>query len=497
MHDGLRRIAQRLARDEDGIALVFALMACSVLALTTSALVLSSAANQSSASQSAQAKQAFALAQLSLAYAEGEVYSAARNHGTPAEGVQSLPAAAAHGKGSGAYGTSVAGDGHTWTMTGTGTVGNVIRTVSAKAYVPGAATTTDAGVWNYLYADSTATHSCSNSWDTLSGGTTVSVPILTRGDLCITGGSHFTGSQLEVGGKLTVQGGSNVGTSSTKITKLNVGGSPSTSACSNNGTAVTPGTSVCDGNHSAIYAQSVGTSLSVTPQMPSVDFQTAYDTQATAAKSGCPAGLFDNDAVLNDSVSNVATTLFEYSYYPTALSFDCHVGSYELKWQQTSTGSSAGTLTVNGTFYFDGSLTVGSGQSIQYTGQGSLYFTGGVTFGGGSSFCGIANCTSLWNPDQNGVIFVARCWKNSTGSSLIDPKCVYVTGGAKVQFGAYAATNYTIDGGTSNMGPVLANTLTVSGGSSTLVPFHTMPVGTPLNTTTNYLPADPPSGWSG
>jgi hypothetical protein len=44
---------------------------------------------------------------------------------------------------------------------------------------------------------------------------------------------------------------------------------------------------------------------------------------------------------------------------------------------------------------------------------------------------------------------------------------------------------------------VLANTLTLSSGASSLIPFHNMPPGTPLNTSNVYLPATAPTNWSG
>ena len=65
-----------------------------------------------------------------------------------------------------------------------------------------------------------------------------------------------------------------------------------------------------------------------------------------------------------------------------------------------------------------------------------------------------------------------------------------------VQFGSYVATDYRMRSG-SNMGPVLANTLTLTSGSSSLIPFHYMPPGTPLNTQHVYLPATAPTHWSG
>ena len=102
---------------------------------------------------------------------------------------------------------------------------------------------------------------------------------------------------------------------------------------------------------------------------------------------------------------------------------------------------------------------------------------------------------------MNGIIILAACWMpNTTGSSLVYASsgtyCEDINTTKTVQFGSYVATDYRMRSG-SNMGPVLANTLTLSSGASSLIPFHNMPPGTPLNTQNVYLPATAPTNWSG
>ena len=100
-------------------------------------------------------------------------------------------------------------------------------------------------------------------------------------------------------------------------------------------------------------------------------------------------------SAINNSVTNAADNLFPNSDY------DCKnaSGTSEIKWNHSTS-----TLTLSGSdarFYFDGNLTVGSSTTINYVGQGTLYFSGTVAFNGSSGVCGIANCTSSWNPDVN------------------------------------------------------------------------------------------------
>jgi Tfp pilus assembly protein PilX len=523
------RALSRLRREEDGVALVLALATMSVLALTTTALLLNGTVNQRGSYTSLQAKQAFAVAQEALAYDEGMVYDAGVTGVAPPTTLQHLPT-----QPDGSTGTYYAStsDNRTWHLVASGTSGGVTRTVGADATPPSSKTVQGTGVWNYLYTDSTS--SCLN----ISGGVTVSVPILTRGNVCISGGGHVvnpsSGSPitLEVGGTLSDTGGSNVGSSSQKLSKVQIGGCTawnSAGGCSTTTTSsctlqpstivtVTPGTSYCDGNHSPLYASQVGGTLDVTPQMPCIGqsstlnpncpsstaswstLSSLYTTEKAATKTGCPSNLLDDSGwTLNNSLS--ASTLTN-AMFPSNSSYDCKIVSNgttigEIAWNAVGKWCSSGTLTVSGTLYFDGSLDLGCGWKVQYSGQATLYFTGTVTQEGGTQLCGIASCTGSWDPDVNGIIFIAGCWANSTGSSLASSRCVDVTGGATAQWGAYATTAYQIDGGSTNMGPVLANTMVVGGGSSTLIPFHQFPPGTPLSVDTVELPGTPPTNWSG
>ncbi|MFI5038622.1 MAG: hypothetical protein ACHQCG_01660 [Solirubrobacterales bacterium] len=511
----MRRLLQRVAGEERGVALVMALIVMAALAGTTAALVLPGAVNQRSSLKSADARQAFALAETSLAYGEGAVYAAVGVIPTTVQTIADQP-----GGGTGTWQATMVNDGCncTWSITATGTVDSVHRTITAIATDASTTTVTDYSVWNYLYSDSTS--SCT----TISGGVTVSVPILTRGNVCISGGGHFTGSQLKVGGTVSDIGGSNIGTSGSPVGTVEIGSCNSWNtdgtchATTATGCTVQPsstftvaaGTSWCDGTHSPLYATHIGTSLDVTPQMPCIGqsstldptcpsttaswstLTAAYNTQKALTKTGCPANLFDNDATLNNSDASITSAMLG------ATSYDCTVGTNHIKYTVNSgNGCGTGTLTVSGTFYFDGSLSMGCGLKVVYSGQATMYFTGTVQQAGGTQLCGISGCTASWNPTTAGIIFIAGCWTNSTGSTLAASKCVWVTGGSTAQWGAYATTAYQIDGGSSNMGPVLANSLTVGGGSSTLIPFSVMPPGTPLNTQSHYVPSSMPKSWSG
>jgi hypothetical protein len=481
----------RLLKEQSGQALVLGLVTMAVLATLTTAVTLEVTVNHRESGISANADKAFAIAQLCLAQAEGRVYSAAAAHVAPA----TTSSTCSQDGGTGTYWASVAADGISWTMHGSATYQGITKTVSAQANVPSPITVTDGSVWNYLYADDTNGSDCT----TLANSTIITVPVFIHGNLCMTNSAQITGANVEVGGNVSFLNTSSIGTSTQKITSLQVAGN-----CIINGVSVTPGTGSCDGAHSPVWSNSVYHGLTQTLQMPSVDFDGTYLSAnpgpATghacgAGSTGVPANFFDNDTVQNNSISNIATTVFGNSAY------DCKGSNgNEIKWTPGS-GNNPGQLYINGSFYFDGNLTIGSSQAITYTGTGTIYLSGTVAFNGSSSFCGDASCSTAWNPDVNGIIILAACWMpNTTGNSLVyaasGTYCEDINTTKTVQFGSYVATDYRMRSG-ANMGPVLANTLTLSSGASSLIPFHNMPPGTPLNTSNVYLPATAPTNWSG
>lgn len=524
------RLLRRLAREEEGVALMMALAIMAVMAITTAGILTAGTANQREAFVSDNARQAFAIAQEGLADAEGCIYAAAHNSDatpscTTSQNLTDLPGGSvncATTKICGTYYATVGGDGVTWTMTGTGTVNGITRVVSAQANVPTPVTSTETGVWNYLYSDASG---CT----TLNGNVTVAVPILIRGSLCLGGSFRFTGGTLEVGGDISVTGSAKIGSNGHPVQALKVGlTSTSTNTCQ----SVVPGTGACNGSTSPIYASTVGEGVDTTPSLPCIGqpsswnsactgtndgtwstLHSTYNNQASLPESGCPSNLFDNNTTLDNSDTSISSVMFGSTAY------DCKIGSAaqpcttttsvcELKWApSTSTLTSSGTCQATATppcgseFYFDGSLNISS--NITYTGLATFYFTGGVGTTGSPTFCassaksGNTTCTSAWDTTKDVIVMVAGCWSNSTGSTLTTSGCVSLGGNAVAQFGVYAVTNYSTSGGASNMGPVLSNSFSLGGGAQTLIPLHYFPPGTPLENQTVYLPAGQPKNWSG
>jgi hypothetical protein len=461
-------MVRNLRREESGVALVIAILTMMVLGSFSAAVVLAVTVNHRSAHRSSQAAQAFALAETGLAYAEGRLYSAATSGEAPLVPQTTFQ----QDEGTVTYSGTLSGN--TWTLTGTGTVDGISRSVSAQATVPPPYTVADPTIWNYLYVDGTG--SCTS----ISGSVEVNVPLYAHGGICLNGHASYTGSDLEVGGNLTLTGSARIGSSSEPISKLNVEGT------------CTP--APCDGAHGPIYVNSPGVGHTLTPTltMPTIDLPGNYASTNPGPASGhsCPGGsgvpsaFFDGDTTLNNSVAAV-------NLFPAGQPYDCTVGSNEIKWDGLS------HLTVNGTFYFDGSLSMAGNTKIVYSGRGTIYLTGAISMSGNSELCGIANCTSQWNPETNTLVLVAGCWANSTGSLLVASGCLNLTGTTKLQTGTYVTTDYTISGNAENMGPVLTNTASLTGNVTQMIPLHTLPPGAPSDTKTVQPPPLPTINWNG
>jgi hypothetical protein len=470
----IERLFRRFVSEQDGIALVIALATMTILAITTTGVIVAGSSNEDTAWVSTKGRAAFAVAQQSLAYGEGMVYGDLNQAPsvTPPTTVQNLPTQA-----NGATGTYVSStaDNIVWHVVGTGTYLGTTRTVSADI-TPSRTVITQQGVplWSYLYENS-LTPPC------VQGGAIINEPILARGDFCVKGGSKIL-NILELGGTLTTTGNNtSIGSASSPVPKLKIANTTNpTTACSILGSATAIGVGTCDGSHTGAYASVTGTTLDAAALMPAVNFQAAYNTQAALTKTGCPAGLFDNDSTWNNSLTDAGTIMFGAAY-------DCKVGTtYELKWTP-----STHNLYMNGTFYFDGGLGTMPATATTYTGQASLYFTGGVRVNN-SSFCGIANCTAQWNPNLNEAIFVMGCQGVQPNGG-----CFYIGGNSMMQVGVYSTGDYQVTGGSGNWGPVLCDTFQIAGGTNLLIPFNTFPPGTPGQTSYTTVAGSPPTGWNG
>lgn len=192
------RLLQRL-RAQEGITLVMAIGILGVLSLSGATLIYYSSANARSANTSKASETAYTLAEAGIAQSLSVLNSALN----PLTG--SLLASTTLELEGGSVTYSGTLDDEIWTITATGTVPNpsgaapITRTLTQSAQVYGLNSGASVAAWSRWYADSTT--SCLTIEDV-----NITMPIATRGDLCLRGSAQVSGAltTLEVGGNVTM-----------------------------------------------------------------------------------------------------------------------------------------------------------------------------------------------------------------------------------------------------------------------------------------------------
>ena len=155
------------------------------------------------------------------------------------------------------------------------------------------------------------------------------------------------------------------------------------------------------------------------------------------------------------------------------------------------------TLTISGTIFIDGNLTIGSSSSFKYKGSGVIYVDGTVTTGG--TVCGPGRtpsgntCSGTWNTDPatgGGVLEIVAINALGTGGPPITS--TGWTNGANGQLDVDAFVNgkYDTTGGGTVSGSVISDYADLKGGGGLYVPAPP-PDNAPGVNTTVY-----PSTWS-
>ena len=193
------RLLRRHLRAQEGITLIMAIGILGVLSLTGATLIYYSTSNARGASASKGRETAYTLAEAGVAQALSVLNSSLN----PLTGSLLSSTTLQLEGGSVTYSGSLSGE--TWTITATGTVKNpagasdITRTLTRQAQVYGLNSGASVAAWSRWYADSTT--SCLTIEDV-----EITMPIATRGDLCMKGSASITGSSntLEVGDDVTM-----------------------------------------------------------------------------------------------------------------------------------------------------------------------------------------------------------------------------------------------------------------------------------------------------
>ena len=423
----IERLSHSL-RDERGIALVMALGILLALSITTVALVQYTGSHERDVRFLNARQKSVSIAEAGL----NEAFSVLSNASDPRNPASLPPGSANYEGGSATWSGVINGD--TWTVTATSTVKNPSGaadlhnnlTSQIRIGVDGAGY---APAWQYVYVDDAS--SCTE----VENSASISAPLFVQGGVCLENSTTLTSASITIKGKATLKNSSSIGTSSTPISALHIGG-----GCSNSDS----GHSIanCNAAH-RVWANTVDSTYANIAK-PTVDLPYWYLYSKPGPKNNCTSGSFpggfDNNTTLDHSRSMV-TLLSSTGYSCTVTSGASTLG--KLIW----TPGNPGTLQISGVIFFDGDVDI-AGKGI-YTGRGTIYSSGKITFDNDDYLCGAANCdVNAWDGDQNMIVFVAGSSSTPTGFSTKNS--------SKFQGGVYAVNDIEQENSTLIEGPMIA-----------------------------------------
>jgi Tfp pilus assembly protein PilX len=493
---------QRLLRDEEGIALVLALAVTVIIGMVGSTLMMYSTSNQQNADRSSFDSTAHGLAEAGINNAMAVLSNPSNNAiCDPATTCTSLlPNSLATAN------VSPYDDGYvkwwatfdrtttTWTLNAIGYMRNptgsaipVTRRITARTKVrPSLMQPSNNPAWNYIMATRTGTAGgCDES---LSNSVNIQSPLYVMGNLCMNTPSQVTGGPLMVKGGIRLDVNTNVGSPGTPVNEVHA-----RAGCSYKGGAYDI---PCKPNDKVWAGISDANPIDLTA--PAADFTAWYRDAVPGPRQACTESsgavpVFDtSDGVMNNSVPGV------FNLTPGSTDYSCIVRNPvnaivgQLTWDHT-----AKTLTVSGTIFIDGSVTVDYGSPnvpIQYNGQGTLYLGGTFLLSNTKLCAGIANGTcdfNSWNPNSEMLVIVANGngGQVTTGDS-IQLKSSFFEGGLWATNAIELNTSSQTEGPMVGSNVILENTV-----FARTWPAVTVPAGMPGNPVI-YAQADPPTGYS-
>ena len=399
-----KRILGLLHRSEDGMALVVALLVLGLVSIVTASVIAYTTVNQQDSASKKSGLTAYSLAQAALSNASAQLTAHYYDSsGQPDDNSTSLATQAQSWQPSGSQqsptsttactttstcmtwsgvlncpsGVSCPGGGSTitvsgveraaWHLTGTGKVPNpsgpglLTRTITVD--VPVNAPPAKAGapdIFKSVYSGTPPSSGCDM---TAGQGVTFASPVYVRGNLCLQQtGSVSTPATLVVGGWLSTSQQASVGSTSSPISSLAVGGScdgsmSSSATCGSTLTKPAGKSYYTDGK--SIYTSAFSSSPTF-PTLPSVQWSQIQTDRGTWS---CTGG------------RNLDGATFDLTGSP----YSCTTQSGSMSWDGT-------TLTINGNVYLGGNLT-SSSTAILYQGLGSIYAYGTVTFANNTQIC--------------------------------------------------------------------------------------------------------------
>jgi Tfp pilus assembly protein PilX len=454
-----RSIRRRLVA-QAGFALPVVIGTSMILGITGTTAMVYSTSNVRTAASSKADERAFALAEAGLNYAYSTLYNASDPTMPGAVPLRSDVVE----DGTITWWGTLDTETNKWTLNGRGELPNpaggmnVIRVVRGRASVQSVTVGSEQNaIWNYIYAE--APTSCT----TLSNSVNVNVPIYIKGDLCLQNSAQVSGQYtvLQVGGTLTLNNSSHVGSSGSPLAEVHIAGGCKKGSSGQIHNPCGPADSV----YSTLPPDAEITGL----EKPAVDLAYWYANSKPGPMQGCTSGSFpggfDNDTTMNRSRSTVNLT--------PGTSYDCsvHDGQGNLV-GRIAWNPSTKALTIAGTIFFDGDIEFQNSTNAFYTGRATIYSSGKITMQNSTKLCGSPGCNSAWQPTQNLLAFVA-------GSST-DAIGFQIRNSGIFQGAIYSVNDYSEENSATVWGPIIARQIYLQNSSTNFyVPLGTLLTGMP------------------
>jgi hypothetical protein len=553
-----RSLFTRFARQQEGIALVLALVVMLVLVIAAATAAQLVTSNETNSGRERQGVHAFNGGESGLDQAANWVVANDAGSGLGA-GTYTLPSPAPSTVGNDTVvlkaTKSVVGSDAQWTLSSTttspnGKVTKVLQERMQSKTIPG----TPATFWGYGFVMGghpnqhppavgglTAKQICEDGLGsfppTVFGGSgKLTVPAWIGGDVCTSGGEHPIGNltagspiTVYIGGLLYGSNGPNeiVGSSTTPgpVARFwadggcwdkhyNSGGVPFPGCDTYGNGGATSGTK--DGVFASTWAPAA---QPVTPpSLSPAEEDALYNSASPGPKSPCGAGstgtvptnLFDNDAATTTAPN---TSLGSKSFVQLlgTTAFDCKTATGRLAWTPSGTH---GCLHIKGQVFFDASLTMDGNDYIRIDTDGTNKCAGGAPYGDGASDGSIyidgtltmthdaSICSDVDNPTGG------DCTIPLTGATI--PSVFFsmynranvvpafsMPGDSRFESSAFVRGQYVLTNGGSDSsvgGSIFADYASITGGSSFAV-THVIPDGSIGSETTTTTWTVIPGSW--
>jgi hypothetical protein len=449
----IRGSVKHRADDETGFALVLALTVVVALSSSVASVAYFTTANFHSSKHDQAGQNALALAEAGLTMAYSTLEHAPNPTVATAVSSTAVPDVPLAG-GFATYYGSFDSTTQKWTLVGLGKAIDtnhpgalITRAVHGSASI-GTATRGDLsnGAWKYIYSDDP------NSCATFSNNTTIAVPVLVRGNLCLNNSARVLGPQIQVDGSVTLNNTqTSIGTVTSPLSEIHIG-----RGCSTDGVNYHSPCSSTD----RVYGSSPPDTSLIAMTKPPIDLAywsaNAMPGPLHPCSSGSFPGGFDNNGVLDRS--NGTVDLFPKTAY------DCRVldatGAVvgRLSW----TPGAPGSLVVQGTIFIDGNISMSQLIQANYSGRGTIYASGTIAMSNQVVLCPSAGgCGSNWDPNTDLLAFVAGSSTDQYGFTI---------GNNSTFAGAvYTVTDFQAGNSSQLWGPIVARQLNIS--NSTLNNF--------------------------